>query len=172
MTGLSSRITGGTMKKRYKRMIAFTAAAIMLAILYPVRTMSSDEPADGAAVYVPAYSSIYHGDQQNEIKLTVTLSIRNTDIKQQITITGVDYYDSAGKLLLKYLRAPMQLKALASTSFLIKESENKGGPGAKFIVRWKADRKVSRPIIESIMIGTRGQQGISFSSRGKEISEE
>jgi hypothetical protein len=38
------------------------------------------------------------------------------------------------------------------------------GSGAKFLVHWRADQPVSEPIVESIMIGTQMQQGISFIS--------
>jgi hypothetical protein len=57
----------------------------------------------GQAVYVPAYSHIYYGDREQPFYLTVTLSIRNTDPVHPITIVSVDYFDSAGKLLKKYL---------------------------------------------------------------------
>jgi len=159
------------MKKQSIVMMICSAAILILSSLYPVRTMPSERPSKGAMVYVPAYSSIFHGDRRNEIRLTVTLSIRNTDPKQPITITRVDYYDSAGKMLARYIKSPFTLNALASSSFLIPESENRGGAGAKFIVEWHAQDPVSKPIIETIMIGTRGQQGISFNSRGKEIAE-
>ena len=38
-----------------------------------------------------------------------------------------------------------------------------------FIVEWDSDKVVSIPLIESIMLGTLGTKGFSFSSRGKEI---
>ena len=63
----------------------------------------------------------------------------------------------------------MTLKPLESVRYLVKESDMRGGSGANFIVKWKADVPVNRPIFEAVMIGTRGQQGISFTSRGHEI---
>ncbi len=53
----------------------------------------------------------------------------------------------------------------------MKESDLRGGSGANFIVKWKADVPANRPIIEAVMIGARGQQGISFTSRGEEVIE-
>jgi hypothetical protein len=38
-------------------------------------------------------------------------------------------------------------------------------------VRWKAEIPVNEPIIEGVMIGASGQQGISFTSRGVAIKE-
>jgi hypothetical protein len=80
-----------------------------------------------------------------------------------------DYYDSNAKLVRKYVEKPIQLNAMASTRYVIKESERIGGSGASFVVKWKADHSVNPPIIESVMIGTQGQQGLSFTSRGQVI---
>ena len=123
----------------------------------------------GQTVYVPVYSHIYSGDREHPFYLTVTLSIRNTDPKHAITLHAVDYYDSKGKLLKSYLQNPITLDALASTRYVIKESDKAGGSGANFIVTWKSQVKVNAPVIESIMIGTKTQQGISFISRGRVI---
>ncbi|MFZ5573430.1 MAG: DUF3124 domain-containing protein [Thermodesulfobacteriota bacterium] len=129
-------------------------------------------PVRGQTVYAAVYSHIYSGDRERPIYLAATLSIRNTDLHQPIRIIGVDYHDSEGRLLTKYLAAPIALPPLSSTRYVIKESDKSGGSGACFIVRWNADRKVVPPLVESVMIGTRGQQGISFTSRGQVIAEE
>jgi hypothetical protein len=129
------------------------------------------ELSKGQTVYVPAYSHIYSGDTEYKFLLAVTLSIRNTDPKNTLTITSVDYFDTNGKLIKKYLDTPVSLAPMASTRYVVKESDETGGSGANFIVTWKADQAVHSPIIESVMIGTRSQQGISFTSRGQVISE-
>jgi hypothetical protein len=125
----------------------------------------------GQTVYVPIYSHIYSGDRERPFYLAATLSIRNADPNYPITILAVDYYDSSGKLLKRHLEAPIQLKEMASTRYVVKESDKIGGSGASFIVKWKSDNSVNPPIIESIMIGTQSQQGISFTSRGQVIRE-
>ena len=125
----------------------------------------------GETIYVPVYSHIYSGDREHPFYLAATLSVRNTDPKHAITILSVDYYDSKGKLLRPYLENPIILKPLATTRYIIKESDKSGGSGANFIVKWKSDVKINAPIIESIMIGTKTQQGISFISRGRVIQE-
>jgi len=122
-------------------------------------------------VYVPVYSHIYIGDRERPFDLTVTLSIRNTDPNHPITIVSVDYISSNGELLQKYLKNPVKLNAMASTRYVVKESDTSGGSGANFIVRWKSDNKVNEPIAEGIMIGASLQQGISFVSRGQAIKE-
>ena len=123
----------------------------------------------GQILYVPAYSHIYSGNREKPFLLTVTLSIRNIDPKHQINITLVDYYETQGKLLKKYIKSPIKLNPLESLRYVIPERDESGGSGANFIIEWHSDKRVNRPIIESIMIGTQSGQGVSFTSRGREI---
>jgi len=125
----------------------------------------------GQIVYVPAYSFIYSGDKEKPFMLAVTLSIRNTDMSRKIKIYTVEYYDSKGKLAKTFMEEPVTLEPLESTRYIIKSSDSTGGSGANFIVKWESDEIVNEPIIETIMIGTQSQQGVSFTSRGKAIKE-
>ena len=125
----------------------------------------------GQTVYVPVYSHIFAEDRYRDrpFLLTATLSVRNTDPERPFTLRRVDYYDSEGALLQRYLEAPITLAPLASTHYIVPESEAKGGAGAKFLIEWQAPAAVSEPIIEAVMIGTKLQQGISFISTGRAI---
>jgi hypothetical protein len=125
----------------------------------------------GQTVYVPVYSHIYSGDTERPFLLTAILSIRNTDPRGPIVLTAVDYHDSEGKFIRKYLDKQMELKAMASTRFIVKESDRRGGSGANFIVKWQSQSPVNPPILEGVMIGTQMGQGISFTSRGQPIQE-
>ena len=125
----------------------------------------------GQTIYVPVYSHIYSGDREHPFYLAATVSIRNTDPHNSITITVVDYYDSSGKLVEKYLKSPVTLARLASIRYIVKESDKAGGSGANFIVQWQSAVLVNPPITESVMIGTQRQQGLSFTSRGQVIEE-
>lgn len=124
-------------------------------------------------LYVPVYSHIYYGDRERDyILLSATLSIRNTDMTRPITLHSADYYDSKGKFIEKFVVKPVTLGPLETIRYIVKESDTRGGSGANFIVKWAADTMVTAPIIETVMIGTRGQQGISFTSRGQAIQEQ
>jgi hypothetical protein len=127
------------------------------------------ELSKGQVLYVPAYSHIYSGNREKPFLLTVTLSIRNIDPKHRIKINLVDYYETQGKLLKKHIDKPIILNPLESIRYVIPERDKAGGSGANFVVEWQSDRFVNPPIVESIMIGTQSQQGVSFTSRGKEI---
>lgn len=159
-----------TMKKLYS-FGGFIILVLSICFFSPL-TVHADEKiglSNGQTIYVPAYSHIYIGNREQPFFLTVTLSIRNIDPKHQIKITVVDYYETQGKLLKKYLEKPVILKPLESLRYIIPESDKAGGSGANFIVEWKSDKLANPPIIESIMISTRSRQGVSFTSRGQTI---
>lgn len=121
----------------------------------------------GQTIYVPVYSHIYSGDREQPFYLATTLSVRNTDRTHALTLTAVDYYDSEGKFLKHYLQTSLSLNAMATKRYVVPESDKRGGSGAKFIVQWQSDQPVSEPLIEAVMISTKTQQGISFTSRGR-----
>lgn len=125
----------------------------------------------GQTVYVPSYSNVFTGPRKIPFQLAATLSIRSTDLSASIRITSIDYYNSNGKLIRRYLEKPITLGPLASTFVHIEEKDVSGGFGANFIVRWVGDRVVNTPIIECVMIGATSGQGISFVSPGQEIHE-
>jgi hypothetical protein len=153
-------------------LIFFLLMIFSVGILTPAGSLADDiRLSAGQIVYVSIYSHIYSGLKARPFDLAATLSIRNTDINQPVTIFSVKYYDTDGRLLKEYLNEPQQLNALASTRYIIKEGNRAGGSGANFIVKWKSNKKVTLPIIEAIMIGTRSGQGISFVSRGQVIEE-
>jgi uncharacterized protein DUF3124 len=66
-----------------------------------------------------------------------------------------------------YLDKALSLNAMATKRYVVPESDKSGGSGAKFIIRWQSDQPVAEPLIESVMISTKTQQGISFTSRGR-----
>jgi len=127
------------------------------------------ELSSGQTVYVAIYSNVFIGPKEHPFNLAAMLSIRNTDLYNQLTITSAEYFDNNGKILKEYAKEPILLAPLASHHFSIKERDESGGFGANFIVKWKATKKINPPIIESVMIGT--GSGISFVSQSKVIDE-
>ena len=151
----------------------FSLVLALLLLAGPVRPAAAEALGRwlGQTVYVPVYSHIFADDRYRDrpFLLTATLSVRNTDPERPFTLHRVDYYDSEGALLQRYLGAPITLAPLASTHYIVPESEAKGGAGAKFLIEWQAPAAVNEPIIEAVMIGTKLQQGISFISTGRAI---
>ncbi len=151
-------------------LIIFIMAALTLGSGPAALGNPSVKSSRGQTVYVPAYSHIYIGNKETPYRLTITLSIRNIDPDRTITITQVDYYATQGKILKKMMDTPLQLAPLASTRYIIAQKDDTGGSGANFMVKWESESAACPPIIESIMIGTQSQQGISFTSRGEAVS--
>ena len=140
-----------------------------------VQTSFAGEPilSKGQTVYVPVYSHIIVGGGKREIpfELSINLSIRNTDSRNPITIVSADYYDSDGVLVKGFISEPLRIKPMASTYFLIRQSDSGGGWGANYLIRWKSETEVNEPIIEGVTYGSRGTHSISFINRGKVIKE-
>ena len=150
------------------------AAALLVVLTLLAGSALAQSPplkTTGQTLYVPVYSHIYSGDRERPVYLATTCSIRNTDPSRAIRLLQVDYINGEGKLIRRYLEAPVELGPMASTRFIIGESDKAGGSGANFIVRWEAAAPVSPPIAEGIMISTASQLGISFTSRARVIPD-
>ncbi|WP_239033195.1 DUF3124 domain-containing protein [Leptothermofonsia sichuanensis] len=100
---------------------------------------------------------------------TATLSVRNTDLNHPMIVASVNYYDSNGAIVRKYLKQPVELGPLAATSFVVNQEDTSGGSGAAFIVDWVAQTPLTAPVIEAVMINTSSNQGLSFISQGRVI---
>lgn len=143
-----------------------------MVLLFQAPSLLATEPpplTQGQTVYIPAYSHIYHGNKETPLLLSVTLSIRNVDPKNSLTVTAVNYHETQGSLVKQYIKEPLILGPLDSERFIVPQKDNTGGSGANFIVEWHADKPINPPIMETVMIGTQSQLGISFTSRGQAI---
>lgn len=125
----------------------------------------------GQTLYVPVYSHIYWGPKARTFNLACTLSVRNVDPREPITLVSVDYYDTDGKKIRSFLDKPEKLPPLGTKEQYIEEKDTKGGSGANFIVRWVSDKPANPPIVECVMIGVEAAQGVSFTSRARVILE-
>lgn len=125
----------------------------------------------GQTVFVPAYSEIFHGRGGQTTDLTVTLAIHNTDSESPIIIQAVEFYNTEGQLVRNYVDDPLSLQPLGTTGFVVADTDDSGGFGANFIVRWIAEAPVSEPVIEGIMINTSNQQGLSLITTGRILDQ-
>lgn len=150
-----------------KLLFSLAALLFVLSTLLPTpKTAYSAELSKGQTIYIPAYSHIYHGNKETPLLLSVTLSIRNIDQTESLTINTVNYHETQGALVKEYLQGSITLGPLGSERFIVPQRDNSGGSGANFIVKWEAEKPINPPIIEAVMIGTQSALGISFTSRG------
>lgn len=153
-------------------LLALTAAIFGAACLSePGHAEGEKRLSSGQTVYVPAYQSIAVSKKPRRLPLTTTLSIRNTDPERQITIVSVKYFAANGYLIKNLLEKPETIDPLAVMSFVPEEPKEKREEAeTSFIVIWKAvGKEVSWPIMQAVMIGAAGQQGISFVCDGQVI---
>ena len=153
-------------------LFSITATTTLLIVPPPAWSAAAEiRLSKGQTVYVPVYSNVFSGPRKRPLLLATTLSIRNTDRKAAFKVTAIDYYDTDGKLVRRHLERPAVVAPMATHYVHLEEKDKAGGFGANFIVRWQADREINTPIIECVMIGATGGQGISFVSPGQEIRE-
>lgn len=126
----------------------------------------SSAPAVAAEVNVPVYSRLVYSEGIH-LELSALLTVRNTDPQQAIVLESVRYYDSKGNNLRNELPAAGKLGPMATASFLVKKSDDAGGEGASYVVRWRSDALVSEPIVEAVMAEVSGSQSLAFVSRGQ-----
>lgn len=120
-------------------------------------------------VYVPVYSNILHNNLTLPFELTATLSIRNTNFTDSIYITKVTYFNTLGVAIHQYIDKTILLEGMESIDFVVESTNKTGGLGANFVVEWGATHSTNHPLIQTVMISTEGQQGISFVCTGFDI---
>ncbi len=135
-----------------------------------VQDSNTNRKVRGQVLYLPVYSNIPYFEHDRKFNLNAFVAVHNTDFSHQMTITKVLFFDNDGNLVSNYLTKDVILQPLGATNFFVPERD-KSGTGANFIVEWVADTKISEPLIESVMIGLTGGQGVSFSSVGRIIRE-
>jgi hypothetical protein len=153
---------------RFKLLLCFV---FVCTICSPVLVQADTDRglSSGETLYVPVYSNVYAGPKAVPHQLATMLSIHNIDPGNSITILKADYYDANGKFIESHIKSPISLKPFTHTFFYLKEYDTRGGPGANFIVKWRAEKNVNQPIVEALKYGTRA--GVSFTSTGQIISE-
>jgi hypothetical protein len=134
------------------------------------------DPAESAradvrqTVYAPVYPYVYTEDRSRPFNLAATLYVRNTDPRSPLFVTSVRLHDSGGALVRDETPRPLRLAPLATAEFFVKESDVAAGSSASFLVEWAAAGPVSEPIVETVMIGTLSNQGISFTCIGRPVA--
>ncbi|MGK7953423.1 MAG: DUF3124 domain-containing protein [Xenococcaceae cyanobacterium] len=138
----------------------------------PRETLNPSNIFRGQKIFVPFYSQIYQPEGFSRLDLSGTLSIHNTSETDKIRVTKVGYFNTSGKLVKKCLEGSHSiLSPMATTQFGITRQDDSGGPGANFIVEWVAEKSVSDPVVETVMVATSGTQGYTFITSGRVIEE-
>src|SRR5262249_24356618 len=105
------------------------------------------------AVYVPAYSSVSMSQGIARADFSVTLLLHNASETRPLVIRRIAYFDTAGKAVESYVKAPIALKPFAAIEVAIAAADVRGGTSANFVVDWAATGEIAEPVVEALMIG-------------------
>ena len=119
--------------------------------------------------YLSVYSQIYSQSEHRTYNLTATVSIRNTNVSDSVFIENAQYFNTKGNLLRDYIDGDIFIAPMETVEIVIDETDQEGGTGANFLFDWKVRPGANDPFFEGVMISTSGQQGISFTTQGKQI---
>ncbi len=132
------------------------------------RALSKKDKKYEDVVYVPIYSDIYIDRVTQSSLLSATLSVRNTSPNDSLFVSNIDYYNTEGDLVKKFINQPIGLAPMATVNYVIEREDTSGGPGANFIVKLYSNNKI-KPLIQAVMIGENGNKGFAFSTDGYSI---
>jgi hypothetical protein len=130
-------------------------------------------PAENLAVtgsfYVPVYSSVSMSHGKLRADFSVTLSVHNASETRPLVLKRIAYFDTAGKMVESYLKAPIALKPFSTVEVFIATTDVRGGTGANFAVDWAAAGEIAEPAVEALMVGSIGAGHYAFISQGRPI---
>lgn len=149
------------------KFLALACCLVWVGLFSTVSLAKGPKLSTGQTLYVAAYSTVFLGGKSIEFPLAGTLVVRNTDPNRAISLKSIKYHGSQGQMLKDYLPNPLSISPLGTRRFPVQESDPKAVEnGACFLVEWESPRPVNAPVVECLMIGSAGQQGISFVSSG------
>jgi hypothetical protein len=119
--------------------------------------------------YVPAYSSVSMSQSKLRADFSVTLSIHNTSETRPLVLRRIAYFDTGGKMVDSYLKAPVALKPFAAIEVFIAATDVRGGTGANFVVDWASAGEITEPVVEALMVGGLGSGHYAFISQGRPL---
>jgi len=130
-------------------------------------------PAESLAVsgafYVPVYSSVSMSQGKLRADFSVTLSVHNASETRPLVLKRIAYFDTAGKLVESYVKAPIALKPFSTVEIFIAATDVRGGTGANFVVDWAATTEIAEPAVEALMVGSVGSGHYAFVTQGRPI---
>jgi len=121
------------------------------------------------AFYVPVYSSVSMAQGKLRADFSVTLSVHNASETRPLVLRRIAYFDTSGKMVESYLKAPIALKPFSTVEVFIPTSDVRGGTGANFVVDWAAAGEIAEPAVEALMVGGVGAGHYAFISQGRPI---
>jgi hypothetical protein len=131
--------------------------------------MPSENLGVSGAFYVPVYSSVSISQGKVRADFSVTLSIHNASETRPLVLRRIAYFDTNGKMVENYLKAPVALKPFSTVEVFVPTTDVRGGTGANFVVDWAATGEIAEPVVEALMFGGLGSGHYAFISQGRPL---
>ncbi|MFH2126137.1 MAG: DUF3124 domain-containing protein [Pseudomonadota bacterium] len=147
------------------------AATLCLALLLGLSAPAFAQSARQGTIYAPLYQKAVIDHRGRSLDLAATVYLRNLSQKHPITIESVTLVDGKGKTGPQCIEGQQRLAPLA-TLRLVPPRCPAGTGEPSILVRWSASQPVPPPLVEVLMMGTAGQQGISLTSQGVPLEPE
>ena len=148
---------------------AQTAAGIEQNFAGSLTAVPADPLAVSGAFYVPVYSSVSMSQGKLRADFSVTLSIHNASETKPLVLKRIAYFDTVGKMVESYLKAPVALKPFSTIEVFIPATDVRGGTGANFVIDWAATGEIAEPAVEALMVGSVGNGHYAFISQGRPL---
>ena len=132
-------------------------------------TIPTENLGVSGAFYIPAYSSVSMSQGKTRADFSVTLSIHNASETRPLVLRRIGYFDTAGKMVESYLKAPVALKPFATIEVFVPTTDVRGGTGANFMVDWAATAEIAEPVVEALMVGGLGSGHYAFIAQGRPV---
>jgi hypothetical protein len=145
------------------------AAGIEQTFASSLTAMPAESLAVSGGFYVPVYSSVSMSQGKLRADFSVTLSIHNASETRPLVLRRIAYFDTSGKMVESYLKAPVALKPFATIEVFVPTSDVRGGTGANFVVDWAASGEIAEPVIEALMVGGVGSGHYAFTTQGRPV---
>ena len=147
------------------------AATLCLVLLACPAAPAWAQSARRGVIYAPLYQKAVIDHRGRSLDLAATVYVRNLSQKHPINIESVTLVDGKGGVGPQCVKQAQRLEPLGTLRLLPPQAPAKSGEPS-LLVRWSASQPVQPPLVEVLMMGTAGQQGISVSSQGVPLEPE
>ena len=120
-------------------------------------------------IYVPAYATIRGISDRGGTGVANVLRIDNTSATKPLVLERLDYFDTSGKLIQRYLDAPIALKSFGAIQITVPPEDHRGGAAANFIIGWAGAAPMAEPLVQALAFSTGTGSVYSFDSPGRPI---
>ena len=147
------------------------AAVLCLALLGSPAAPALAQTDTEGVIYAPIYQEAIIDHRGRKLDLAATLYVRNLSRQHPLKVETITLYDGRGQMVKQCLAEAKRLAPLGTLRLLAPQAPAKGGTPS-LLVRWSSAQPVPLPLVEVLMMGTAGQQGISLTSQGIPLDPE